>query len=173
MGWTRSSQTTGHLERKRTKAVVNIRLSDQYFKIFTLQIALPYWDFPSTMFLKRNSCLLVLLLFSLTLWCKSTSAGSSFLSPSQKPPVRCFTVYLTANWINSLHICLKKMLNCVNMIWSWWCVHLFFFTSCCSEYESPLSKYLYITQASLTMTWCWFSKKNRALMHLMFLCLHP
>ncbi|AWP02922.1 Preproghrelin [Scophthalmus maximus] len=37
------------------------------------------------MFLKRNTCLLVFLLCSLTLWCKSTSAGSSFLSPSQKP----------------------------------------------------------------------------------------
>ncbi|XP_070759160.1 appetite-regulating hormone [Enoplosus armatus] len=38
------------------------------------------------MFLKRNTCLLVFLLCSLTLWCKSTSAGSSFLSPSHKPP---------------------------------------------------------------------------------------
>ncbi|KAM9362259.1 appetite-regulating hormone [Symphorus nematophorus] len=37
------------------------------------------------MFLKRNTCLLLVLLCSLTLWCKSTSAGSSFLSPSQKP----------------------------------------------------------------------------------------
>ncbi|XP_034725976.1 ghrelin/obestatin prepropeptide [Etheostoma cragini] len=37
------------------------------------------------MFLKRNTCLLVFLLCSLTLWCKSTSAGSSFLSPSQRP----------------------------------------------------------------------------------------
>nr|ALB25888.1 ghrelin [Siniperca chuatsi] len=37
------------------------------------------------MFLKRNTCLLVFLLCSLTLWCRSTSAGSSFLSPSQKP----------------------------------------------------------------------------------------
>ncbi|XP_031704024.1 appetite-regulating hormone [Anarrhichthys ocellatus] len=37
------------------------------------------------MFVKRNTCLLVFLLCSLTLWCKSTSAGSSFLSPSQKP----------------------------------------------------------------------------------------
>ncbi|TNN65659.1 Ghrelin [Liparis tanakae] len=37
------------------------------------------------MFVKRNTCLLVVLLCSLTLWCKSTSAGSSFLSPSQKP----------------------------------------------------------------------------------------
>nr|AZM68774.1 preproghrelin [Lateolabrax maculatus] len=37
------------------------------------------------MFLKRNTCLLVFLLCFLTLWCKSTSAGSSFLSPSQKP----------------------------------------------------------------------------------------
>ncbi|XP_062256609.1 ghrelin/obestatin prepropeptide isoform X1 [Platichthys flesus] len=38
------------------------------------------------MFLKRNTQLLVFLLCSLTLWCKSTSAGSSFLSPSHKPP---------------------------------------------------------------------------------------
>ncbi|XP_019941991.1 appetite-regulating hormone [Paralichthys olivaceus] len=38
------------------------------------------------MFLKRNTRLLVFLLGSLTLWCKSTSAGSSFLSPSHKPP---------------------------------------------------------------------------------------
>uniref|UniRef100_A0AAX7SNW8 Motilin/ghrelin-associated peptide domain-containing protein n=1 Tax=Astatotilapia calliptera TaxID=8154 RepID=A0AAX7SNW8_ASTCA len=37
------------------------------------------------MLLKRNTCLLAFLLCSLTLWCKSTSAGSSFLSPSQKP----------------------------------------------------------------------------------------
>ncbi|XP_049893264.1 ghrelin/obestatin prepropeptide [Epinephelus moara] len=37
------------------------------------------------MFLKRSTCLLFFLLCSLTLWCKSTSAGSSFLSPSQKP----------------------------------------------------------------------------------------
>ncbi|KAM8914249.1 appetite-regulating hormone isoform 2-T2 [Spinachia spinachia] len=37
------------------------------------------------MFVKRNTCLLVFLLCSLTLWCESTSAGSSFLSPSQKP----------------------------------------------------------------------------------------
>ncbi|XP_056293268.1 ghrelin/obestatin prepropeptide [Pseudoliparis swirei] len=37
------------------------------------------------MFVKRNTCLLVVLLCSLALWCKSTSAGSSFLSPSQKP----------------------------------------------------------------------------------------
>ncbi|KAI3370137.1 hypothetical protein L3Q82_024932 [Scortum barcoo] len=37
------------------------------------------------MFLKRNTCLLVFVLCSLSLWCKSTSAGSSFLSPSQKP----------------------------------------------------------------------------------------
>uniref|UniRef100_A0A3Q0SWK7 Motilin/ghrelin-associated peptide domain-containing protein n=1 Tax=Amphilophus citrinellus TaxID=61819 RepID=A0A3Q0SWK7_AMPCI len=37
------------------------------------------------MFLKRNTCMLAFLLCSLTLWCKSTSAGSSFLSPSQKP----------------------------------------------------------------------------------------
>nr|XP_020463567.1 ghrelin-like [Monopterus albus]AGB34167.1 ghrelin [Monopterus albus] len=37
------------------------------------------------MVLKRNTCLLVSLLCSLTLWCKTTSAGSSFLSPSQKP----------------------------------------------------------------------------------------
>nr|UWU45097.1 ghreln/obestatin preprohormone [Platichthys stellatus] len=37
------------------------------------------------MFLKRNTQLLVFLLCSLTLWCKSTSAGSSFLSPSNKP----------------------------------------------------------------------------------------
>uniref|UniRef100_A0A668AFD9 Motilin/ghrelin-associated peptide domain-containing protein n=1 Tax=Myripristis murdjan TaxID=586833 RepID=A0A668AFD9_9TELE len=35
--------------------------------------------------LKRNTTLMVLLLCSLVLWCKSTSAGSSFLSPSQKP----------------------------------------------------------------------------------------
>ncbi|XP_030274357.1 appetite-regulating hormone isoform X1 [Sparus aurata] len=40
------------------------------------------------MFLKRNTCLLVFLFCSLTLWCKSTSAGSSFLSPSQKPQNR-------------------------------------------------------------------------------------
>ncbi|XP_034442371.1 ghrelin/obestatin prepropeptide isoform X2 [Hippoglossus hippoglossus] len=38
------------------------------------------------MFLKRNTRLLVVLLCFLTLWCKSTSAGSSFLSPSHKPP---------------------------------------------------------------------------------------
>ncbi|XP_042366365.1 ghrelin/obestatin prepropeptide [Plectropomus leopardus] len=38
------------------------------------------------MFLKRNTYLLVIMFCSLTLWCKSTSAGSSFLSPSQKPP---------------------------------------------------------------------------------------
>ncbi|KAF3856429.1 hypothetical protein F7725_017152 [Dissostichus mawsoni] len=37
------------------------------------------------MFLKRNTCFMVFLLCSLTLWCKSTSAGSSYLSPSQKP----------------------------------------------------------------------------------------
>ncbi|XP_030584701.1 appetite-regulating hormone [Archocentrus centrarchus] len=37
------------------------------------------------MLLKRNTCMLAFLLCSLTLWCKSTSAGSSFLSPSQKP----------------------------------------------------------------------------------------
>ncbi|KAM8756450.1 ghrelin/obestatin prepropeptide isoform X1 [Acanthopagrus latus] len=40
------------------------------------------------MFLKRNTYLLVFLFCSLTLWCKSTSAGSSFLSPSQKPQNR-------------------------------------------------------------------------------------
>ncbi|XP_071351561.1 appetite-regulating hormone [Trachinotus anak] len=40
------------------------------------------------MFLKRSTCLLVCLLCSLTLWCKSASAGSSFLSPSQKPQNR-------------------------------------------------------------------------------------
>ncbi|XP_047438182.1 ghrelin/obestatin prepropeptide [Mugil cephalus] len=40
------------------------------------------------MFLKRSTCLLVFLLCSLTLWCKSTSAGSSYLSPSQKPQNR-------------------------------------------------------------------------------------
>ncbi|XP_041801741.1 ghrelin/obestatin prepropeptide [Chelmon rostratus] len=40
------------------------------------------------MFLKRNSCLLVFVLCSLALWCKSASAGSSFLSPSQKPQNR-------------------------------------------------------------------------------------
>ncbi|TKS71649.1 Ghrelin Ghrelin-23 [Collichthys lucidus] len=40
------------------------------------------------MFLKRSTCLLVFLACSLTMWCKSTSAGSSFLSPSQKPPNR-------------------------------------------------------------------------------------
>ncbi|XP_071375130.1 appetite-regulating hormone [Centroberyx affinis] len=34
---------------------------------------------------KRNTSLMVFLLCSLALWCKSTSAGSSFLSPSQKP----------------------------------------------------------------------------------------
>ncbi|XP_072239260.1 appetite-regulating hormone [Leuresthes tenuis] len=38
------------------------------------------------MFLKKNSCLLVFMMCSLTLWCKSTSAGSSFLSPPHKPP---------------------------------------------------------------------------------------
>ncbi|XP_070704020.1 appetite-regulating hormone [Pempheris klunzingeri] len=37
------------------------------------------------MFLKRSTRLLVFLLCSLSLWCKSTSAGSSFLSPSQNP----------------------------------------------------------------------------------------
>ncbi|XP_028262175.1 appetite-regulating hormone isoform X2 [Parambassis ranga] len=37
------------------------------------------------MFLKRNTCLMVVLLCSLTLWCKSVSAGSSYLSPSHKP----------------------------------------------------------------------------------------
>uniref|UniRef100_A0A665V833 Motilin/ghrelin-associated peptide domain-containing protein n=1 Tax=Echeneis naucrates TaxID=173247 RepID=A0A665V833_ECHNA len=40
------------------------------------------------MFLKRKTCMLVFLLSSLTLWCKTTSAGSSFLSPSHKPPNR-------------------------------------------------------------------------------------
>lgn len=40
------------------------------------------------MFLKRNTCLFGMLLFSLTVWFESTSAGSSFLSPSQKPQVR-------------------------------------------------------------------------------------
>nr|ACM17810.1 preproghrelin [Larimichthys crocea] len=40
------------------------------------------------MFLKRSTCLLVFLACSLTMWCKSTSAGSSFLSPSQKPQNR-------------------------------------------------------------------------------------
>ncbi|KAG7218175.1 hypothetical protein INR49_020573, partial [Caranx melampygus] len=40
------------------------------------------------MFLKRNTYLLVCLLCSLTLWCKSASAGSSFLSPAQKPQNR-------------------------------------------------------------------------------------
>ncbi|XP_037634964.1 ghrelin/obestatin prepropeptide [Sebastes umbrosus] len=40
------------------------------------------------MFLKRNTCLVVVLLCSLTLWCKSTSAGSSYLSPSQKPQIK-------------------------------------------------------------------------------------
>ncbi|KAG7233132.1 hypothetical protein INR49_007428, partial [Caranx melampygus] len=39
----------------------------------------------TTMFLKRNTYLLVCLLCSLSLWCKSASAGSSFLSPAQKP----------------------------------------------------------------------------------------
>lgn len=51
----------------------------------------PWWDvssWPFTMFLKRNTCLLGVLLFSLTVWIKSTSAGSSFLSPSHKPQVR-------------------------------------------------------------------------------------
>ncbi|XP_042261271.1 ghrelin/obestatin prepropeptide [Thunnus albacares] len=40
------------------------------------------------MFLKRNTFLLVFLLCSLALWCKSISAGSSFLSPSHKPQNR-------------------------------------------------------------------------------------
>ncbi|XP_068172081.1 appetite-regulating hormone [Antennarius striatus] len=40
------------------------------------------------MCLKRNTFLLVLLLCSLSLWFKSTDAGSSFLSPSQKPQSR-------------------------------------------------------------------------------------
>ncbi|XP_062272099.1 ghrelin/obestatin prepropeptide [Scomber scombrus] len=40
------------------------------------------------MFLKRNTFLMVFLMCSLALWCKSTSAGSSFLSPSQKPQNR-------------------------------------------------------------------------------------
>uniref|UniRef100_A0A3B4Z405 Ghrelin-like n=1 Tax=Stegastes partitus TaxID=144197 RepID=A0A3B4Z405_9TELE len=40
------------------------------------------------MFMKRNTCVLAVLLCSLTLWCKSASAGSSFLSPSQKPQNR-------------------------------------------------------------------------------------
>ncbi|XP_040889407.1 ghrelin/obestatin prepropeptide [Toxotes jaculatrix] len=37
------------------------------------------------MFLRRNTCLLFFLLCSLAMWCKSTSAGASFLSPPQKP----------------------------------------------------------------------------------------
>uniref|UniRef100_A0A673D0U8 Ghrelin-like n=1 Tax=Sphaeramia orbicularis TaxID=375764 RepID=A0A673D0U8_9TELE len=37
------------------------------------------------MFLRGNTCLLVFLFCTLALWCKSTSAGSSYLSPSQKP----------------------------------------------------------------------------------------
>ncbi|KAM7402029.1 hypothetical protein PAMP_017303 [Pampus punctatissimus] len=40
------------------------------------------------MLLKRNTFLLVLLLCFLAMWCKSTSAGSSFLSPSHKPQSR-------------------------------------------------------------------------------------
>ncbi|XP_072309084.1 appetite-regulating hormone [Eucyclogobius newberryi] len=40
------------------------------------------------MFLKRNTCLVAFLLCSLAIWCKSTSAGSSFLSPSHKPQMR-------------------------------------------------------------------------------------
>ncbi|XP_035802733.1 ghrelin/obestatin prepropeptide [Amphiprion ocellaris] len=40
------------------------------------------------MFMKRNTCMLAFLLCCLTLWSKSASAGSSFLSPSQKPQNR-------------------------------------------------------------------------------------
>ncbi|XP_022046748.1 ghrelin/obestatin prepropeptide [Acanthochromis polyacanthus] len=40
------------------------------------------------MFMKSNTCMLVFLLCCLTLWSKSASAGSSFLSPSQKPQNR-------------------------------------------------------------------------------------
>nr|XP_046239848.1 ghrelin/obestatin prepropeptide [Scatophagus argus] len=40
------------------------------------------------MFLKTNTCMLVFLLCSMSLWVKSISAGSSFLSPSQKPQYR-------------------------------------------------------------------------------------
>lgn len=50
-------------------------------------------DLYSSMFLKRSTCLLVFLACSLTMWCKSTSAGSSFLSPSQKPQVRFFQAW--------------------------------------------------------------------------------
>ncbi|KAF3689792.1 Ghrelin Ghrelin-23 Ghrelin-24 Precursor [Channa argus] len=37
------------------------------------------------MFFKRNTFLVFFVLCSVTLWCKSARAGSSFLSPSQKP----------------------------------------------------------------------------------------
>ncbi|XP_055774138.1 ghrelin/obestatin prepropeptide [Salvelinus fontinalis] len=37
------------------------------------------------MLLKRNTGLMILMLCTLALWAKSVSAGSSFLSPSQKP----------------------------------------------------------------------------------------
>ncbi|XP_038825719.1 ghrelin/obestatin prepropeptide isoform X1 [Salvelinus namaycush] len=40
------------------------------------------------MLLKRNTGLTILMLCTLALWAKSVSAGSSFLSPSQKPQVR-------------------------------------------------------------------------------------
>ncbi|XP_075997486.1 appetite-regulating hormone [Genypterus blacodes] len=40
------------------------------------------------MLLKRNTTLMVFLFCSLTLWCKPTSGGSSFLSPSQKPQMK-------------------------------------------------------------------------------------
>uniref|UniRef100_A0A672JQL7 Motilin/ghrelin-associated peptide domain-containing protein n=1 Tax=Salarias fasciatus TaxID=181472 RepID=A0A672JQL7_SALFA len=43
------------------------------------------------MFLK-TPFLLFFLLCTLTLWCKSASAGSSFLSPSQKPQTKGKTV---------------------------------------------------------------------------------
>ncbi|KAF7664293.1 hypothetical protein LDENG_00181250 [Lucifuga dentata] len=38
--------------------------------------------------LKRCTSLLIFLFCSLALWCKSTSGGSSFLSPSQKPQIK-------------------------------------------------------------------------------------
>lgn len=46
--------------------------------------------FGSNMFLKKYTWLLAFLACSLALWCKSTSAGSSYLSPSQKPQVWLF-----------------------------------------------------------------------------------
>lgn len=65
------------------------------------------------MFLKTNTYLLVCLLCSLSLWCKSTSAGSSFLSPSQKPQVSCSYSSHTADTVHVLW-CVTDV--CVNLL---------------------------------------------------------